>query len=80
MSGSSAFAGGGIWSKFRGKIWDQGVNKLSFQRCNVIKELTPGSVTDAWISEEIQMKEMYAKIMGIAAEAFCQNHGALFQG
>lgn len=40
------------------------------------RELTPGSETDAWVKEEIEMKNMYAYIMGIAGEILCQSHGA----
>ena len=29
---------------------------------------TPGSVKDAWINEDTQMKEMYANRIGIAGE------------
>lgn len=38
---------------------------------------TPGSVKDAWINEDTQMKEMYANRIGIAGETWCQIHGAL---
>lgn len=43
------------------------------------QELTPGSVTDAWINDEMQTNKMYAKQMGIAGVTLCQSHGALFQ-
>ena len=40
--------------------------------------LTPGSVTDACKKDEVQMKKIYAKMIGIAGETLCQSHGALF--
>jgi hypothetical protein len=43
------------------------------------KRLTPGSVTEAWMKEEIQIKNMYANRMGIAGETLNQSHGALFK-
>ena len=38
--------------------------------------LTPGSETEAWTKEEMEIKNAYAYIMGIAGEIFCHSHGA----
>lgn len=38
---------------------------------------TPGSVREAWMKDDMQMKSMYAKMMGTAGETWCHNHGAL---
>jgi hypothetical protein len=40
------------------------------------KKLTPGSETEAWTNEEKQMKNIYAKTMGIAGEILCHSQGA----
>ena len=42
-------------------------------------QLTPGSEVVAWMKDEIQIKKMYAKMMGIEGETWSQSHGALFR-
>lgn len=38
---------------------------------------TPGSEAVAWMKEDIQTKNKYAKMMGIEGETLSHNHGAL---
>lgn len=38
----------------------------------IVWQLTPGSERDAWINDDIQMKNRYAKKKGIAGETRCE--------
>lgn len=77
VRGSSVLSGGGIGWRFRGRIWM--TPSQLYTRDVTRRTLTPGSVTDAWKKEDIQMKKIYAKRMGIAGETLCHSHGALIK-
>ena len=73
---SSAFSGVGSGCRFRGNICrDQLVHDEAY--FGPMCFLTPGSVIDAWMNEEIQMKKLYAKNIGTAGDTLCQRYIAL---
>lgn len=78
VSGSSEFLDGSKGCRFRGNIFSDilaGYNISS----TTFDELTPGSVTDACMKDDKQIKKRYAKMIGMAGDTSCQKYGPLMK-
>ena len=64
----------------RGVDYEGESGKVSVAQNNQFEPLTPGSEVDAWTNEETDIKNRYAKRMGIDGETLSHSQGALHVG